>query len=75
MIQERYIPPSLLILSNHKLTMFHLGDEYLCTSKIILPPGDNGENLEEAANEEDKINDVLYKYKAQKGHQRPQVQK
>ena len=34
---EGYIPPSLHILSNHKLTMFHLGGEYLCTSKIILP--------------------------------------
>ena len=69
---EGYIPPSLHILSNHKLTMFHLGDEYLCTSKIILPPGDNGESLVAAANEEDEINDDVYKHQVQKGHQRPQ---
>ena len=68
---EGYIPPPLHISSNHKLTMFHLGDEYLCTSKIILPPGYNGESPEAAANEEDAINDDLYKHKAQKGHQRP----
>ena len=68
---EGYIPPSHQILSNHKFTMFHLGDEYLCTSKIILPPGDNGESLEAVANEEDEINDDLFKHKAQKGHQRP----
>ena len=41
---EGYMPPSFDILSNHKLTMFHLSDEYLCTSKILLPPGDNGES-------------------------------
>ena len=70
MKQERYIPPSLHTLSNHKLIVFHLGDGYLCTSKILVPPGDNGESLE-AANEEDEINDDLYKHKAQKGHQRP----
>ena len=68
---ERYIPPSLHILSNHKLTMFHLGNEYLCTSKILLPPGDNGESLEAAANEEGEINDVLYKFRGLNGHQRP----
>ena len=68
---EGYIPPSLHILSNHKLTIFHLSDEYLCTSKIILLPGNNGESLEAATNEEDEINDDLYKHKAQKGHQRP----
>ena len=26
---EGYIPPSLHTLSNHKLTVLHLGDEYL----------------------------------------------
>ena len=43
---EEYIPPTHHTLSNHKPTMFHLGDDYLCTTKILLPPGDNGENLE-----------------------------
>ena len=47
---EGYIPPSLHTLSNHKLTVY-LGDEYLCTSTILLPPGDTGESLEAAANE------------------------
>ena len=56
---EEHIPPSLHTLWNHKPTMFHLGDVYLCTTKILLPPGDNGENLEAAANEESKINDDL----------------
>ena len=51
--------------------MFHLGDDYLCPSKILLPPGDNGENLEAAANEENKINDDLYKFRAPYGHQGP----
>ena len=68
---EGYIPPSLHTLRNHKLTVFHLGDEYLCTNKILLPPGDNRESLEAAANEEDEINDDLNKHKAQKSHQRP----
>ena len=51
--------------------MFHLGDDYLCTTKILLPPGDNGENLEAAANEKSEINDDLYKLKALIGHQGP----
>ena len=68
---EGFIPPSLHILSNHKLTMFHLGDEYLCTSRILLPPGDNGESLEAAANEEGETQDVQYKFGALNDHQRP----
>ena len=68
---EEYIPPTLHTLSNHKPTMLHLGDDYLCTTKILLPPGDNGENLEAAANEECEINDDLYKLKALVGHHRP----
>ena len=66
---EEYIPPSLHTLCNHKPTMFHLGDDYLC--KILLPPGDNEENLEVAVNEEKEINDVLYKFRALIGHQGP----
>ena len=68
---EEYIPPMLHTLSNHKNTIFHLGDEYFCTSKLLLPIGDNGENLESAANEESKIQDDLYKLKALIGHQGP----
>ena len=68
---EECIPPTLHTLSNHKPTMFHLGDDYLCTTKILLSPGDNGENLEAVVNEESKINDDLYKLKALIGHQRP----
>ena len=51
--------------------MLHLGDDNLCTTKILLPPADNGENLEAAANEESKVNDDLYKLKALIGHQGP----
>ena len=68
---EGYIPPSLHTLSNHKLTVFHLGDEYMCTSKILLPPGGNGESLEAAANEEGIIQDVQYKFGELNDHQRP----
>ena len=35
---EEYIPPSLQTLCNHKPTMFHLGDDYLCTTKIPPAP-------------------------------------
>ena len=34
---EEYILPTLHTLSNHKPTMFHLGDDYLCTTKVLLP--------------------------------------
>ena len=68
---EGYIPPSLHTFSNHRRTMFHLGDAYICPTKILLPPGDNGETLEAAANEENEINDDLYKFGALNGHQRP----
>ena len=51
--------------------MIHLGDQYLCTSKILLPPGDNGESLESAAKEEGEIQDVQYKFGALDGNQRP----
>ena len=39
------VPPSLHSLCNYKATMFHLGDDYLCPTKILLPPEDNGERL------------------------------
>ena len=51
--------------------MFHLGDDFLCPTKFLLPPGDNGENLEAAASEENEINDDLYKFRALNGHQGP----
>ena len=66
---EEYIPPTLHILSNHKPIMFHVGDDCLCTTKILLPPGDDRENQDAAANEESKINDDLSKLKALIGHQ------
>ena len=68
---EECIPPSLHTLRNHNPTMFHLGDDYLCPSKILLPPGDNGENLEAAANKKTKINDDLYRFRTLNGHQGP----
>ena len=118
LLQEEYIPPSLHNLCNFKPTMFHLGDDYFGPTKILLPPGDNGESLlakvtikvvreiekadgerfknlidnlgngngkveeiisysqlvdhlEATANEESKINDDLYKFKALNGHQGP----
>ena len=42
---EEYIPPPLHTFCNLKPTMFHHRDNYLCPRKILLPPGDNGENL------------------------------
>ena len=63
--------PRLFTLCNHKLAVFHLDDEYLCTSKLLPPPGDNGEILEAAANEEGVTLDVQYKIEALNGHQRP----
>ena len=118
LIPEEYIPPSLHTLCILKPTMFHLGDDYLCPTRIILPPGDNRERLrakvtikvieviekadgervqnlsyilgidngkaeeiiyfshlvdhqEAAANEENEINDDLYKFRALNGHQGP----
>ena len=68
---EEYIPPSLHTLWNHKPTMFHLCDDYLCPSKILLPPGDNGENLEAPVNKESEIIVDVYKLKALISHQRP----
>ena len=41
LLPEEFIPPSLHTLCNLKPTMFHLGDDYLCPTKILLPPGDN----------------------------------
>ena len=34
---DEYVPSSLHTLCNHKPSMFHLGDDYLCPSKILLP--------------------------------------
>ena len=113
-----HIPPSLHTLCNLKPTMFHLGDDYLCPHKFLLPPEDNGEtlrarvtrnvvevtekadwervekfsyilgigngkldkitpcnqlvdHLDAAVNEENEINDVLYKFRALIGYQGP----
>ena len=45
LLPKECIPPSLHNLCNVKPTMFHLGDDYLCSHKILLPPEDNGERL------------------------------
>ena len=71
LMPEEYIPPSLHILCNHKPTMFHLGDDYLCPSKILRPPRDNGENLEAAAYKKNKINTNPYRFRTLNGHQGP----
>ena len=71
MQSEEYMPPTVHTPNNHKPTMFLLDDEYLCPTRILLPPGDNGENLEVAANEESEIQDDLYKLRASIGHQGP----
>ena len=118
LLPEEYIPLSLHNLCNFKPTMFHLGGDYFCPIKILLPPGDNGErllakvtmkvvediekvdrerfknfsynlgtgngkvkeiisysqlvdHLEATANEKNKINDDLYKFRALNGHQGP----
>ena len=68
---EEYIPPSLHTLCNHKRTMFHPGDNYLCPSKIILPPGDNGVSLDAADIMINEINDDLYRFRTLNGHQGP----
>ena len=44
LLPEEYIPPSLQTLSNLKPPMFHPGDDYLCPTKFLIPPGDNGRN-------------------------------
>ena len=68
---EGHIPPSIHTLSKHQLNVFHLGDDYICTTKILLAPGDNGETLEAATNEENEINGDLYKLGALNSLQRP----
>ena len=45
LLPEEYIPPSLYNLCNFKPTLFHLGDDYFCPTKTILPLEDSGERL------------------------------
>ena len=45
LLPEEYIPPSLHNFCNLKPTMFHLGDDYLCHTKILPPHEENGERL------------------------------
>ena len=45
LLPEEYIPPSFHNFCNLKPTMFHLGDDYFCPSKILLRLEDNGERL------------------------------
>ena len=37
LLPEEYIPPSLHSLCNFKLSMFQLGDDYLCPTKSYYP--------------------------------------
>ena len=45
LLPEEYIPPSLHNFCNFKPAMFHLDDDYLCHTKILLSNEDNGERL------------------------------
>ena len=45
LLPEEHIPPPLHNLCKLKPTMFHLGHDYFCPTKILLPPGDNWERL------------------------------
>ena len=45
LLPEEYVPPSLHNFCNFKPMMFHLGDDYLCHTKILPPHEDNGERL------------------------------
>ena len=45
LLPEEYTPPSLHNFCNFEPTMFHPGDDYLCPTRILLPPEDNGERL------------------------------
>ena len=43
--QRGIFHPPLHNLFNFKPTMFHLGDDYFCPTKILLSPEDNGDRL------------------------------
>ena len=45
LLPEEYIPPSLHNFCNFKPTMFHHVNDYLCPTKILLPPEDDVERL------------------------------
>ena len=45
LLPEDYIPPSLHNFCNFKSTIFHLDDDYLCHTKILLSHEHNGERL------------------------------
>ena len=45
LLPEECIPPSLHNLCNFKPTMFHLDDDYLCHTKMLLSHEDKGERL------------------------------
>ena len=68
---EGYIPPSIHTLSKHKLNVFHLGDAYICSTKILLPLETMGRLWKLQPMGKTKINDDLYKFGALNGHQRP----
>ena len=58
----------LINLSFSSLTHFFINSRPflvgIVSTKILLPPGDNGENLDDEANKKNGINDDLYKFRA-----------
>ena len=49
--------------------MFHIGENHVCSQQILLPPGDNGKNLEAADTADNEIHDDLYKLREPIGHE------
>ena len=66
---EEYIPPSFHTLCNLKPTMLHIGENHLCSHKILIPPGDTGKNLEAKATVDNESHDEIYQLRAPVGHQ------
>ena len=49
--------------------MLHIGENHLCSHKILIPPGDTGKNLEAKATVDNESHDEIYKLRAPIGHQ------
>ena len=56
---EEYIPPSFHTLCNLKPTMLHIGEDHLCSHKILIPPGVPGKNLEANATVDKESDDEI----------------
>ena len=70
---EEYIPPTFHTLCNLKPTMLHIGENHLCSHKILIPPGDNGKNLEASDTVDNESHDDLYKLRAPRDPSRHQT--